>query len=118
MNNLRDVLRKLKSRRAVSERSLDAALDHSSVRVNAWLAGPDSTPSAKAVRREECEKVTAALACLPERQREAIVLQRWHGWKLAQIAEHLGCSPGAAAVLIHRGQRRLRELLEQTGNEP
>jgi RNA polymerase sigma-70 factor (ECF subfamily) len=49
---------------------------------------------------------------LPEAQREALVLQHWHGWSLAQIAEHLGRSKAAAAGLIKRGLQQLRSHLQ------
>ena len=54
-----------------------------------------------------------ALGRLPEAQREALVLQHWHGWSLAEIGAHLGRSPAAVAGLLHRGLTRLRELLQE-----
>ena len=53
-----------------------------------------------------------ALAQLPEAQRQALVLQHWHGWSLAEIAAELGRSPAAVAGLIKRGLQRLRQDLE------
>jgi DNA-directed RNA polymerase specialized sigma24 family protein len=38
-------------------------------------------------------------------------LQQYHGWKLAQIAEHLQCTANAVAGMQARGRARLRELL-------
>ena len=52
-----------------------------------------------------------ALAQLPDAQREALVLQHWHGWTLAQIGEHMERTPAAVAGLLKRGLKRLRDLL-------
>jgi len=49
-----------------------------------------------------------ALATLPAAQRETLVLQHWHGWSVAQIAEHLGRSRTAVAGLLKRGLQNLR----------
>ena len=95
------------------ERSLDAALAASSARLEAWVAAGQSSPSRRAERQEQALRVAEALARLPEAQREALVLQHWHGWSLAQIAEHLGRSKAAVAGLIKRGLQQLRERLQQ-----
>ena len=69
MNNLRDALRKLRSRQAQSEKSLDQAAEDSSLRVAAWIPADDSTPSQKVVRQEEAEQLAKVLNKLPERER-------------------------------------------------
>jgi RNA polymerase sigma-70 factor (ECF subfamily) len=97
------------------ERSLEAALDASSARLGAFLAAAQSSPSRQAVRQEDAVRVAEALAQLPEAQREALVLQHWHGWSLAEIGEHLGRTPAAVAGLIKRGLKRMRELLPEGG---
>jgi RNA polymerase sigma-70 factor (ECF subfamily) len=116
-NNLADELRKLATgkRDLARERSLEAALAESSARLEAWLAADQSSPSQQAERNEEGLRLAAALEALPEAQREALVLQHWHGWSLAQIAEHLGRSRVAVAGLIKRGLQQLRENLQQRG---
>src|SRR5262249_53309463 len=95
------------------ERSLEAALDASSARLEGWLAADQSSPSQQAQRNEQALALAGALAHLPEAQREALVLQHWHGWTLAQIAEHLGRSKVAVAGLIKRGLQQLRTQLQQ-----
>jgi len=55
--------------------------------------------------------VEAALAQLPENQREAIVLHRFEGFSFKQIAEMLGVTETAVKVRAHRGYERLRTLL-------
>ena len=114
-NNLTDEIRKLRraGRDVRREQSLQAALDESSARLAACLAAEQSSPSERAEGREQGVRLAAALEQLPPEQREAIWLQHWHGWTLAQIAEHLGRTRGSVAGLIHRGLRRLREQLSE-----
>lgn len=114
-NNLKDELRKWRTeaRDIKREQSLQAALDQSSSRLEAWLAANQSSPSQRAQRQEQAVLLANALSQLPEAQREALVLQHWHGWSLAQIAEHLGRTPAAVAGLLHRGLEQLRQLLDE-----
>lgn len=114
-HNLADEVRKLQTdkRNVAREQSLEAALDQSSARLQAWLTSEQSSPSQPAERDEQAMRLTAILGQLPEAQREALVLQHWHGWSLAEIAEHLGRSRSAVAGLIKRGLQRLRLELEK-----
>ena len=69
----------------------------------------DATP----LRDPGLEKaVRAALAQLPDAQREAILLHRFEGLSFAEIAEHVGLTESAVKVRAHRGYERLRELLK------
>jgi RNA polymerase sigma-70 factor, ECF subfamily len=104
-----------RARRDVAlERSLEGALDASSARLAAWLTASQPAPSQQAERREQAVRLAEALAQLPEAQREALVLQHWHGRSLAEIGQHLGRSPAAVAGLIKRGLKQLRHLLGET----
>jgi len=115
--NLADADKALhRQRRDVArERSLEAALEDSSAQLGGWLAADQSSPSAQAARHEEAVRLAAALAGLPEAQREALVLQHWHGLTLAEVGARLGRTPAAVAGLLKRGLKRLRELLEDRG---
>jgi RNA polymerase sigma-70 factor (ECF subfamily) len=93
------------------ERPLQQAVEESSCRLQDWLTCEETSPSQKVERQEYEHRVAEALARLPEPQREAVVLQHWHGWTLAQIAKHLGRTPGAVAGLIHRGLEKLGQSL-------
>jgi RNA polymerase sigma-70 factor (ECF subfamily) len=95
------------------EHALDRAAAESSCRLEAWLACEQSTPSQKLERQESDLRVAEALARLPEPQRQAIILQHWHGWTLGQIAERLGRTPGAVAGLLHRGLEKLGGYLPE-----
>src|SRR6266540_7205890 len=52
-----------------------------------------SSPSQKAIRGEEAERLAQALAALPDDQREAVRLRHLEGWALADIAVRLGRTP-------------------------
>ncbi len=80
----------------------------SASRLEAWLALSQSSPSKKADANEQALRLADALAQLPDAQREALVLQHWHGWSLAKMAEHLERTPAAVAGLLHRGLKQLR----------
>jgi RNA polymerase sigma-70 factor (ECF subfamily) len=96
------------------EQSLQAAIDASSVRLEAWLAADQSSPSQRAEQGEQALRLAEALEQLPEAQREALVLQHWQGLSLAEIGEHLGRSPEAVAGLIKRGLKQLRHLMRES----
>ena len=113
-NNLADELRKLAAgkRDWRRERPLDKALESSSARVQNWLAADHTSPSDKAERNEREMELADALLELPAAQREALILQHWHGRSLAEIGATLGKTPAAVAGLIKRGLAHLRERLQ------
>jgi RNA polymerase sigma-70 factor (ECF subfamily) len=112
-NNLRDEVRKLTTaaRDVDRERSLEAALDQSSARLEAWLAADQSSPSGRAERHEELLRLAEALATLPEDQRRAVELHHLQERPLAEVAAELGRSKGAVAQLLFRGLKKLRERM-------
>ena len=93
------------------EVALAAELDRSSSGLAGLVADDGPSPSQAVASVEQSVRIASALAELPEAQREALVLQHWHGWTLAQIGEHMNRSPEAVAGLLKRGLKRLRELL-------
>jgi RNA polymerase sigma-70 factor (ECF subfamily) len=97
------------------ERSLEASLEQSSSRLEAWLAAEQSSPGDRAERHEQVLRLAEALATLPDDQREAIVLHYLQGWPLADVGRHLGDRTAkAAGALVHRGLARLRNLLSES----
>jgi RNA polymerase sigma factor (sigma-70 family) len=94
---------------------LEAAAAESSCRLQNWLAVEETSQGQRMVRQEEALRLVEALSQLDPRQREALILQKYHSWKLEQIAEHLGCTPGAVAGLHARALKALRKLLPDMG---
>jgi RNA polymerase sigma-70 factor (ECF subfamily) len=68
--------------------------------------------------RERREILRAALAQLPEDQREIIVLRHLGGLAPAEIAVRMGRSESAINGLHHRGRRALRAELTRLGAAP
>jgi RNA polymerase sigma-70 factor (ECF subfamily) len=112
---LADLVRDLgRAKRDVAlERSLEAAVEHSSARLEAWLAADQSSPSQQAMRNEQSIRLAEALAQLPEPQRQALMLKHCEGWSLAEIGKLLGRTPAAVASLLRRGLKQLREQLHE-----
>lgn len=75
------------------------------------LAAGKSSPSQQAVRNEDLRRLAEALTQLPEAQREAIVLHHLQDRSLSETARSLGKTDAAVAGLLHRGLKRLRELM-------
>jgi RNA polymerase sigma-70 factor (ECF subfamily) len=102
-----------RARRDVArEQPLEAAMAASSARLEAWLAAEQSSPSQRAAANEQALRLAQALEQLPEAQREALILQHWQGWSLAQIADHLDRSVEAVAGLLKRGLKQLRQIMQ------
>jgi RNA polymerase sigma-70 factor (ECF subfamily) len=85
-------------------------------------AGPEnnldagvSTPSQRAMRREDEARLANALEKLPDTQRDAVRLRHLEGWSLAAIAERLGRTTVATAALVKRGMEALRKHLDEEG---
>jgi RNA polymerase sigma-70 factor (ECF subfamily) len=68
-------------------------------------------PAAAAVLSEGTRSVVAALADLPELQRQVISLRWVGGLSLAEVASILGCRVGAVKAAQHRGVETLRARL-------
>ena len=99
----------LQKRTVRRERSLDDS--QAGTPLKQGLDAGLSSPSQKAIRGEEAERLSRALTALPDDQREAVRLRHLEGWALADIARHLGRTPAATAGLIKRGMRALRRQL-------
>jgi len=68
------------------------------------------TPSRILGEREDLQALIRKLDGLPENYRQAILLAKVEGLTTAELAERLGTSREAAALLLHRAIRRLRDL--------
>lgn len=75
------------------------------------LPDPGPSPGAGLLARERAERVEAALAALPERQRAAIVLHHYEEMSNIEAAAALEVSVDALESLLARGRRALRSAL-------
>src|SRR5262249_56679080 len=95
-------------RDAGRERSLHAAVEDSSARLEALLAADQTSPSEQAVRHEELRRLAQALARLPQDQRQAVELHHLHGLPVEEVARTLGRSESAAGGPPRGGRRAAR----------
>jgi RNA polymerase sigma factor (sigma-70 family) len=62
-----------------------------------------------------------ALEALPEHYRSAVVLRDVYGMSIGEISDRVGISETAAKVRVHRGRKRLKEMMfsdsEGSGDE-
>ncbi len=63
----------------------------------------------------DAETVSRCLGMLPEPQRVCIVLMDVAGYTAREAAEALGCPRGTVLARVHRGRRRLAQLLAEAG---
>jgi len=114
VNCLAGVARRLRTgaRDIGRERSLEAAVEDSSARMQAWLADQGSSPSQQAARQEQLLRLAQALARLPDDQRRAVEMHHLKGRPVAELAEELSRSPAAVGALLFRGLKKLRQLLD------
>ena len=62
---------------------------------------------------EARDRLKAALAQLPDRQRMIVALRDVEGYPAEEVCDLLGLSPENQRVLLHRGRARLRAVLEE-----
>jgi RNA polymerase sigma-70 factor (ECF subfamily) len=72
---------------------------------------PDDIPT-PTPRRAEALAALAAIQSLPEAYRETLVLRLVEGMTGDEIARRTGLTPASVRVNLHRGMKRLREVLE------
>ena len=81
---------------------------------------PDPGVLERMARSETGRAVAAAVAELPERQRQALVLRHFEGWSNPEISEALDCSVEAVESLLARARRqlagRLKDVKEALGH--
>jgi RNA polymerase sigma-70 factor (ECF subfamily) len=68
------------------------------------------TPSRLLAQKENVARLLERLDALPEDYRQAILLAKIEGLSTAELAERMGRSREAAALLLHRAVKRFREL--------
>jgi RNA polymerase sigma-70 factor (ECF subfamily) len=111
-NNIVEEVRKhmLAQKRDIGK---DRSMDDSRARGGALkllLSGQLSSPSQKAVKREQREAILQEIEQLPASQREAIRMRYLQEMPLAEIAEVMERSELAVGGLLKRGLRCLRDM--------
>jgi RNA polymerase sigma-70 factor (ECF subfamily) len=106
INKARDWRRRQAVRRLIS---VILPIDHG-------LSTADETPSAEtsAADRQELARVATAIAALPARLRETLVLRTIEGLSQAEAAETLGISEKAVEARLYRARQRLGRELNET----
>jgi RNA polymerase sigma factor (sigma-70 family) len=74
------------------------------------MAGPGSVESAAGAKVEVAE-LERALLRLPEHYRVAVVMRDVYGMSIEEITKHLKISNTAAKVRVHRGRKRLKDMM-------
>lgn len=93
------------------ERPLGRAVEESSARLEAWLADARTPPHDRADRNEQLLGLAAALAALPDAQREAVELRYLRGLAVKEVAAEFGRTPAAVGGLLHRALVELNRVL-------
>jgi RNA polymerase sigma-70 factor (ECF subfamily) len=78
----------------------------------------DAQPEGAAESALLLERLSASLDQLPPKLRVLVVLKDVYGMSHEEIAEELGISVSAAKVRLHRGRKRLRDLLYEDEARP
>lgn len=63
-------------------------------------------------RKQVRELIFGALRSLPPRERMAIILCKYEELPYEEVAEIIGCTPGAVKAYVHRGRMKLIEKLK------
>ena len=80
-----------------------------------WAIPPHSwarMPEERLLAAETLQQVRAAIAKLPPRQQEVIVLRDVEGWEPEEVSTALELTPGNQRVLLHRARSKVRNELE------
>jgi len=75
-------------------------------------AAREPDPERLADARDRATRLDAALSALPEGMRRAVLAFHVEGRSYAEIARDLDVPPGTVMTWLHRGRRRLREMVD------
>jgi RNA polymerase sigma-70 factor (ECF subfamily) len=116
VNTLNDMVDKAHTQRedVDRERSLQVAVDHSSMLVENILADNQPSPSEQVEKDERLRRLSEAIERLPEAQRTVIIERKLKGASMEEIATSLGRTKKAVADLLHRGVQKLKEYMQES----
>ena len=77
----------------------------------------EATPEQTAVQDEQQKLLLRLVADLPDEQREMIILRYLLGWRVNEIARHMGTSENKISVSIHRTLSKLRAQWTELDSE-
>ncbi len=78
-----------------------------------WAVPPQGWPEERLLAKETLDEVRAAIAKLPPRQQEVILLRDVEGWEPEEVSAALELSDGNQRVLLHRARSKVRGDLER-----
>jgi len=106
-NMVRDRIRRRRVRPAMA----DGPEDQDGSPLERLAAVNGTSADSALVAQETQQQVTRALARLDDKSRQAILLRHFGQLSFREIARMQGCPLGTALARVHRGLRRLRELM-------
>jgi RNA polymerase sigma-70 factor (ECF subfamily) len=104
-------------KRSVTREEAAPLPEESAVELARCLVAPEISPSNAVLRRELQARVQAALAELPWRDREVLILRYLEQLSTAEVAAVLDITPGAVKLRHLRALERLRSQLGESGSE-
>jgi RNA polymerase sigma-70 factor (ECF subfamily) len=116
-HELADAVRKFERRGEDRRQSLEASLNESSMRLEAWLRSDSTSPSGRVERQEQLLRLAEALARVQEDQRTALEMHHLQGLSVQDVGQRMGRSPASVAGLLRRGLAELRVLLGEEADE-
>lgn len=78
-----------------------------------WAAAPTAWPEERVLGDETMRIMRAAIAELPSRQANVLVLRDVEGWGSEEVCAALGLSDGNQRILLHRARTKVRAALER-----
>lgn len=98
--------------------SLDSMLENAeSGQMEALLPTDDTNTVEAAMERLDAQEALKRVDELPEAYREALLLRYVEGLSPKEIGTIVGESENVVSVRIHRGLKKMKELLEDTGGK-
>ena len=109
-----------RERRSVPLSSLEPTVDPARFRPESdprypggWATPPDTWPEEQLLQAETLRRIEDAIAKLPPRQQEVILLRDVAGWDAQDVGTALELTDGNQRVLLHRARAKVRNDLEQ-----